>query len=240
MTTSAAGATGPQDFDTGAAVTRSLLGWGVVAGPLYLGVGLALALTRPGFDLARHQLSLLMLGEGGWMQRTNIVVGALLVAAAAVGIDRAVNRAGSPSAPGRRAAPVLVAGLAVGLAGSGVFPPDPMAGFPAGAAEQVTASGVLHLVFGAVTFGCAAAAAFATGRWAARTGRRGLARTSRLAGTVVLAGFVGGAALAQVPAGVVLLWCAVVATYAWLAAASVALWRTVPHPDGHRAQSSIS
>lgn len=54
-----------EGFDSAAAVTRSLLGWGVVAGPFYLVVGLVLALTRPGFDLSRHQLSLLMLGDGG-------------------------------------------------------------------------------------------------------------------------------------------------------------------------------
>lgn len=228
-----AATTDHQAFDTGAAVTRSMLGWGVLAGPIYLGTGLALALTRPGFDLAEHQLSLLMLGEGGWMQRVNILLSALLVAVAAVGAHRAMNRPGSPGAQvsGRRAAPLLVGGFAVGLAGSGAFPPDPMAGFPAGMAEQVSASGILHLVFGMVTFGCAAAAAFATGRWANRSGERGLARLSRAAGVVVVVGFVGGAALSQSSAGVALLWVAVVTSYAWLAAASVALWRTVPHPD---------
>jgi len=33
-------------FDEGAAVMRSMLGWGVVAGPFYLALGLVLALTR--------------------------------------------------------------------------------------------------------------------------------------------------------------------------------------------------
>ena len=47
---------GNDDLDTGAAVTRSLLGWGVVAGPFYVVVGLVLALTRPGFDLSTHAL----------------------------------------------------------------------------------------------------------------------------------------------------------------------------------------
>ena len=32
-------------------VTRSLLGYGVIAGPVYVGVTLAQALTRDGFDL---------------------------------------------------------------------------------------------------------------------------------------------------------------------------------------------
>jgi hypothetical protein len=39
-----------------------MLGWGVVAGPFYVVVGLVLALTRPGFVLSRDALSLLMIG----------------------------------------------------------------------------------------------------------------------------------------------------------------------------------
>ena len=61
-------------FDRHAAVTRSLLGYGVLAGVFYLVVGLILALTRDGFDVTRYPLSLLMLGEDGWMQRANLMV----------------------------------------------------------------------------------------------------------------------------------------------------------------------
>ena len=45
-------------FDRGAALTRSLLGYGVLAGPFYLAVGLVQALVREGFDFSRHPLSL--------------------------------------------------------------------------------------------------------------------------------------------------------------------------------------
>lgn len=55
-------------FDRRAAITRSLLGWGVLVGPICLVVGLSLALTRDGFNLAEHALSLLMLGGNGWIQ----------------------------------------------------------------------------------------------------------------------------------------------------------------------------
>jgi hypothetical protein len=48
--------------DPAAAVTRSLLGYGVLAGVFYLMVGLARARTRDGFDLTRHDLSLLVNG----------------------------------------------------------------------------------------------------------------------------------------------------------------------------------
>jgi len=60
-------ASSSDDLDRGAAVTRSLLGWGVVAGPFYVVVGVILAITRPGFDLTRHALSLLTLGDLGWL-----------------------------------------------------------------------------------------------------------------------------------------------------------------------------
>jgi hypothetical protein len=225
------GTTDRSDFDTPAAVTRSMLGWGVVAGPLYLVTGLVLALTRDGFDLGRHQLSLLMLGEHGWMQRTNLLLSGVLVLVAAVGARRALQGA-------TRAVPVLLGVAGAGLLGSGMVAPDPMAGFPAGASEEATASGLLHLAFGVVTFGALGAAALVAGRRFAARGEAGAARVSRVAGLVVLLGFVGGGALARSSVGVVLLWAAVGAAYAWLAWFSVRLYRTVPHPDRLRAPAA--
>lgn len=46
-------------------VTRSLLGYGMLAGPFYVAVSLAQALSRDGFDLTRHAWSLLANGEHG-------------------------------------------------------------------------------------------------------------------------------------------------------------------------------
>jgi hypothetical protein len=216
-------------FDTHAAVTRSLLGWGVLAGPIYLGVGLLLAATRTGFDLGEHPLSLLMLGEGGWMQRTNLLASGVICGIAALGFRRAMSRTGSASR-----APLLVFGFAAALVGSAVFAPDPVDGFPPGAESEVTAAGLLHLALGAVGFVCLAIACFLLARWIARRGDAGWSRYSWASGVLVLAGFIGGAALSQLTVGVVLLWVAVVAGYAWIAATSVYLWRTVPHPDAHR------
>ena len=44
-------------------VTRSLLGYGIIAGPMYVLISLAQAVTRDGFDLARHEWSLLALEQ---------------------------------------------------------------------------------------------------------------------------------------------------------------------------------
>ena len=50
--------------------------------------------------------------------------------------------------------------------------------------------------------------------------------------TKSLLGFVAGAALAMVPAGVGLLWLAVLAGWAWLAIASLTAYRMAPSPVG--------
>lgn len=208
------------EFDTAAAVTRSMLGWGVVAGPFYLVVGLVLALTRDGFDFSRHPLSVLMLGDLGWMQVTNLALSGLMVLVAGVGMARAHARG---------------TGVAVGVYGaamiaSAIFPPDPMPGFPPGqdGATSPSMSGVLHLAFGAIGFVSLGVAALLLGRWFAGRGEGRAAVWSRAAGVVVLVGFVGGVALGA--AGVAGLWLAVVAGFAWLLLASVSLYRTVPHP----------
>ncbi|MGW2094348.1 DUF998 domain-containing protein [Promicromonospora sukumoe] len=209
------------EFDTAAAVTRSMLGWGVVAGPFYLVVGLVLALTRDGFDFSRHPLSVLMLGELGWMQTANLALSGLMVLVAGVGMARAHARG---------------TGIAVGIYGvammaSAVFPPDPMPGFPPGQDGATTpgTSGILHLAFGGVGFVSLAVGALLLGGWFARRGEGRAAVWSRVAGVVVLVGFVGGVALG--PSGMAGLWLAVVAGFAWLLLASVRLYRTVPHPD---------
>jgi len=222
-------------FDTAAAVTRSLLGWGVVAGVFYLVVGLAQALTRDRFDLTEHPLSLLMLGDFGWIQRTNLILSGLMVIAAAVGFARSLRGFGAGKAAGTL---VGVFGLALIL--SGIFAPDPMAGFPPGAeATEGSLSGLLHLAFGAIGFVCLAVAAFRLAGWLDRRSRR-LASYSRATGAVILLGFAGGAALATSPWGVLLLWIAVVTGWAWLAVASVQLYGSVPHPDAHRREAGAA
>ena len=129
---------------------------------------------------------------------------------------------------------VLVGGFALGLIGSGTFVPDPMAGFPPGAGSDVSVSGMLQLVFGAFQFACLAAACWAASRWMVKRGDAKWGGYSRVSAAAILAGFLGGAAIAQSPIGVALLWVAVVASYAWITATSIYLWHTVPHPDAHK------
>jgi hypothetical protein len=211
------------EVDMAAATTRSLLGWGVVAGPFYLVVGLVLALTRPGFDLSRHALSQLMLGEHGWLQTVNLALSGLMALAAALGFLRAI-RSGRGLAIG-----VLTAVYGACLVLSALFPPDPAAGFPPGSeAGTVSTSGMLHLVFGAIGFLALASAAFAHGAWCRGRGERGRGAVSFVLGAVLILGFAGGVALGS--SGVGLIWVAVVAGWTWLALASAHVYTVVPHP----------
>src|SRR5439155_11750011 len=123
-------------------ITRTLLAYGVIAGPVYVLVSLAQALTRAGFDLTRHPWSLLSNGGPGWIQITNFVATGLMTVALAVGLRRALR-------PGRGGtwAPRLVGAYGVSLIAAGVFRADPALGFPPGTpdgATEVTWHGMAH------------------------------------------------------------------------------------------------
>ncbi|MEE6274553.1 DUF998 domain-containing protein [Georgenia wangjunii] len=225
-------ATTDDTFDMRAAVTRSMLGWGVVAGPFYLVFGLLLAFTREGFDLTRDALSLLLLGDLGWLQWLNLALAGLMSVVAAVGLAR------TPGWP--RAAAALVGLYGVCLVLSAVFPPDATGSFPPGAGGgEMTTAGLLHLAFGAIGFVSMAVAALVAAPWLARR-RPGAALWSRLAAVVIVVAFAAGAALSAGPAGVALIWLAVLTVWAWLAAASIAAYRAIPHPDIARRSADLS
>jgi hypothetical protein len=57
---------------TAAKVTRSMLGYGVIAGPIYLGTYVVQGLVRDGFDFTLHAASLLTAGQYGWVQVVNL------------------------------------------------------------------------------------------------------------------------------------------------------------------------
>ena len=120
---------------------------------------------------------------------------------------------------------------AVGLVLSAIFAPDPVAGFPPGSeGGTFSLSGILHLLFGALGFLAIAAAAFAHAAWSRSIGNRTRATVSIVLGILIMLGFVGGAALSSGPAGVVLLWIAVLAQLLWLALASSQIYAWTPHP----------
>jgi hypothetical membrane protein len=108
--------------------SRNLLTGAVVATPLFVALWAVQALSRDGFRPTYHPMSLLSLGEWGWVQVINFVVVGLLIIGGGIALGR------TPGA-GRltRSAGILVVLMGVGLVMAGLFVTDAGAGFPAGA-----------------------------------------------------------------------------------------------------------
>ena len=113
--------------------TRTLLACGVLAGPLYIAVTAIQASTRHGFDPTEHRYNLLTTGDLGWIHRTNYVVAGLVMVLFAVGVGRMLRWG-----RGARWAPWLFGVYGVAYIASGVFPADPVVGFPPGTVSEST------------------------------------------------------------------------------------------------------
>ncbi|HKP27854.1 MAG TPA: DUF998 domain-containing protein [Gemmatimonadales bacterium] len=159
--------------------TRALVRAGAIAGPLYLLVGYAQAFTRDGFDLSRHALSQLANGDLGWIQTLNFAVSGLLVIAGAIGVRRMLR-----GTRGGTWGPILFALCGLGMMAASVFPADPSPGFPPGTPDTVTITprGMMHFLFGAVTFYSLIAACFVFSRRFFSLGDRGWGIASLLVG----------------------------------------------------------
>ncbi len=133
-------------------LTSMLLTGGVIAGPIYVLVGLIEILTRPGFDITRHSLSLMANGEWGWVHIAMMITTGLLTIAGAIGMRRAMR-----GSRGGTWGPLLLALYGLGVATAGVFTADPALGFPLGTpadANDISWHGLLHLcVAGSVSWG---------------------------------------------------------------------------------------
>jgi Protein of unknown function (DUF998) len=223
VATPATGKTRPTTCDPATRVTKSLLGYGVIAGPLYVAVSLTEALARPGFDLRRHEWSLLANGRFGWIHILTMVVSGLMTVAFAVGVRRALG-----TGRGATWVPRLLAGFGAGLVAAGFFRADPAFGFPVGTPAgpgPVSWHGMLHLVCAGLGFLGLITACFVLARRYAVECRRGWARYSRATGVIFLAGF------ACVATGAGAIWANLVFT----ASAMLALaWVSAVAVDGYQ------
>ena len=172
-----------------AKLTRVLLLCGVVAGPLYVIVGVIEMLTRPGFDPTRHDLSLMSNGDWGWIHISLLILTGLLTIAGAVGMRR-VLRGGRGGTWG----PLLLGIYGLGLIGAGFFTADPALGFPPGTpadAHAISWHGLLHFICGGIGFLGLIAACFVFARRFAAQRQRGWVAYSVATGVIYLAAFAG-------------------------------------------------
>jgi hypothetical membrane protein len=181
--------TTPRAGAAGTSTTRALLAGGVVAGPLFIVVGLLQAFTREGFDLRRHPLSLLSNGDLGWIQIANFVVAGLLFTAAAVGMRRVLH-----AGRGGTWGPLLIGVVGVGMVAAGVFVADPADGFPPGTPpgrpDTLSWHSGLHFLVAGLAYLSLIAASLVFARRFAGLGQRGWARYSAATGVVFLVAWV--------------------------------------------------
>ena len=204
-------------------MTSFPLAGGILAGPIYILVGLAQILTREGFDITRHPLSMMNLGDLGWIQMANFIVTGLLVFGAAIGLRRVAQ------GDKRLRRGVLLLGIyGLGVWGGGIFVTDPALGFPPGTPdtypETMSWHGLLHFIFGQLGFLALILASFVYARHFAVHGLRGWAMFSALTGALFLFAIFSTIATAG-SAGVLwpllALYAAVLLAWVWLSARSL-------------------
>ena len=195
--------------------TRQLLACGILAGPIYILVGLLQILTRKGFDMTRHPLSLMSTGDLGWIQITNFILTGTLVVLGAIGLRRAIQ------ADKRWRRGALFLGLyGLGVIGGGVFVTDPTLGFPPGTPntypETISWHGMLHFIFGQLGFLALIVASFIFARYFAAARQRGWAAFSFFTGSFFL--FAIAASIGAMGAAwtMIALYLAVALGWAWL------------------------
>jgi hypothetical membrane protein len=170
-------------------LTRTLLLCGAVAGPLFVFVVLVQDYTRPDFDPRLRLLSLLSLGDWGWVQIANFVLVGVLNLLYAVGLRGRLH-----PGPAGTWGPLLIGVYGVGLIVVGVFTTDPVAGFPPGAAVPAGPSwhGAIHALVALFTFLSLAAALAVFARLFVTRNERGWAFYCLASALSILVLFFGG------------------------------------------------
>lgn len=147
-------------------IVRWLVLAGITAGIGFVLVSTVETFTRPGFDLKRHAISMLSLGERGWIMVATFIGSGVLTLLCAIGLRYA---GGSVELWG----PLLIGFYGAGLVLAGIFPAPAGLGFPPGTPadlQPVMDTGAkLHsagfmLAFGSLIVACFV---FATGFWQA-------------------------------------------------------------------------
>ena len=220
-----AGTTSRPEELTADRVTKSLLGYGIIAGPIYVVTSLIEAATRDGFDISRHAWSQLAQGGPGWVHVVNLALTGLMVIAFAVGLHRALV-----DGPAARWAPLLFGVFGLGMVVSAAFRADAGGGFPPGSPDTTTLSttGTVHFAAGGIGFTALAVGLVIYGRRLSREGFTGLAVASWVIGPLYLLSFL---LMAGQLTGVLPFVAAVIAGFTLLSVLAVHRYRHMPNTD---------
>ncbi|MFS0722447.1 DUF998 domain-containing protein [Paenibacillus sp. 1P07SE] len=196
-----------------------LLG-GAISAPLFFAIAIVQAFARTGFDIRRHAISTLTLGDAGWIQSANFVVtgGLAVLAALAIG---SLLRGGK----GGIAAPWLIGLYGFGMIGAGLFLPDPGQSFPPGAPEgmptEMSSAAAIHSFAFFAAFICLVAACFVLARRFAairdRRWQRYCIATGILSPLLIAAGMIPGIWIG------VMMGCAGMVVFGWVSLLCVRL-----------------
>lgn len=144
---------------TGLTIDRALLFAGIVAGLLFFIVPTIEVFRRPGFDIERHAISVLSLGDGGWIMKAVFIICGILTLMCALGIYMDLARGWV-----RFAAPLLFGAYGFGLILAGIFDAPAGLGFPPGTPQDqapvMTSGAILHSVAFMVAFSSLIASCF--------------------------------------------------------------------------------
>jgi hypothetical membrane protein len=165
---------------------RALLVGGVVAGPLFTLAWIVAGALTPDYDPLRHQISMLVLGEFGWLQTASFFVSGLLILGFGIGLRRAARSSRMFWGP------LLIALAGIGLIGAGIFATDPALGFPPGTPiipTEVTTHGMLHNLFASLFYFGPPIAGFFYARYFGKRGQRALAIYSVASGIAFFASY---------------------------------------------------
>ncbi|HEV8191233.1 MAG TPA: DUF998 domain-containing protein [Ktedonobacterales bacterium] len=198
------------------AQTRTLLLCGALAGPLFIVTVLFQDYTRAGFNPRLQLLSLLSLGDAGWIQILNFVLAGVLNLLYAVGLWRRLH-----PGPGGTWGPILIGAYGLGLIAVGVFRTDPANGFPPGVAavSHPTWHGVIHALGGLFIFLILSAALAVFARFFQLQKERGWAFYCLASALLILLVFFGGIANAELMARTLRLGTLI----GWMAASLIAI-----------------
>lgn len=201
-------------------LNKRLLIGGAVSTPLFFTVAIIQAFMRTGFDIRRHAISNLTLGDLGWIQSADFIVTGCLAVLAAIGV-RSLLRGGKGGAWG----PFLIGIYGIGMIAAGLFRPDPGLSFPPGAPEgmptTMSSSAAIHSLAFFTAFICLIAACFVFARRFAALGDRswktyciatGIISPLLIAAGMVMNGWIG-----------VIMGCAGLAAFGWVSALSIRL-----------------